>query len=98
MQANGERRARGGCPLGSLCAELQKEGGGLAKKSAALFTEPIGWLEKQFRAAGHDRDSRELAIHLFSSFQGMAAVAHGTNEPDLVLMEVRRLKNWINTL
>jgi len=28
----------------------------------------------------------------------MAAVAHGTNEPDLVLMEVRRLKNWINTL
>src|SRR5260370_10889711 len=98
MQANRERRARGGCPLGSLCSELHKEGGALAKKSAALFTEPIGWLEKQFRAAGDDRDSHELAIHLFSSFQGMAAVAHGTNEPDLVLMEVRRLKNWINTL
>ncbi|HEY1401411.1 MAG TPA: hypothetical protein VF953_07460, partial [Terriglobales bacterium] len=67
-------------------------------KSARLFTEPIGWLEKQFRAAGHDKDSRELAMHLFSAFQGMAAVAHGVNEPDLVLMEVRRLKNWINTL
>jgi AcrR family transcriptional regulator len=98
IQGNRDRLARGGCPLGSLCSELHKEGGALAKKSAALFTEPIGWLEKQFRAAGHDRDSRELAIHLFSSFQGMAAVAHGTNEPDLVLMEVRRLKNWINTL
>src|SRR6267143_1981915 len=98
IQANRERLARGGCPLGSLCSELHREGGALAKKSAALFTEPIGWLEKQFRAAGHDRDSRELAIHLFSSFQGMAAVAHGTNEPDLVLMEVRRHKNWINTL
>src|SRR3981189_277030 len=98
IQANRERLARGGCPLGSLCSELHKEGGALAKKSAALFSEPIGWLEKQFRAAGRDRDSRELAIHLFSAFQGMAAVAHGTNEPDLVLMEVRRLKNWINTL
>src|SRR5229473_1933713 len=98
IHGNREQLARGGCPLGSLCSELHKEGGALAKKSAALFTEPIGWLEKQFRAAGHDRDSRELAIHLFSSFQGMAAVAHGTNEPDLVLMEVRRLKNWINTL
>src|SRR6266446_1439967 len=98
VHGNREQLARGGCPLGGLCYELHKEGGALAKKSAALFTEPIGWLEKQFRAAGHDRDSRELAIHLFSSFQGMAAVAHGTNEPDLVLMEVRRLKNWINTL
>src|SRR6266566_2564442 len=98
VHGNREQLARGGCPLGGLCSELHKEGGALAKKSAALFNEPMRWLEEQFRAAGHDRDSRELAIHLFSSFQGMAAVAHGTNEPDLVLMEVRRLKNWINTL
>jgi TetR/AcrR family transcriptional regulator, transcriptional repressor for nem operon len=98
IQANREQLARGGCPLGGLCAELHKEGGALAKKSATLFTEPIGWLEKQFGAAGHDKDSRELAMRLFSAWQGMAAVAYGTNEPDLVLMEVRRLKNWINTL
>ena len=70
----------------------------VARKSATLFTEPIGWLEKQFRAAGHDKDSRELATHLFSAFQGMAAVAHGANDPEVVVMEVRRLKNWINTL
>ena len=98
IEANREQLARGGCPVGNLCSELHKEGGTLAKKSATLFTEPIGWLEKQFRAVGHDKDSRELAMHLFSAFQGMAAVAHGANEPDLVPMEVRRLKNWINTL
>ena len=98
IQANREQLARGGCPLGGLCAELHKEGGALAKKSAALFAEPMRWLEEQFRAAGHDKDSRELATHLFSAFQGMAAVAHGANEPGVVLMEVRRLKNWINTL
>src|SRR6266481_2648978 len=98
VHRNREQLARGGCPLGGLCSELHKEGGPLAKKSAALFTEPMRWLEEQFRAVGHDKDSRKLAIHLFSSFQGMAAVAHGANEPDLVLMEVRRLKNWINTL
>ena len=98
IQANREQLARGGCPFGGLCSELRREGGTLARKSAMLFTEPIGWLEKQFRAAGHDKDSRELAMHLFSVFQGMAAVAHGANDPDLVLTEVRRLKNWINTL
>jgi len=56
--------------FGGLCSELHKEGGALAKKSATLFTDPIGWLEKQFRAAGHDKDSRELAMHLFSAFSG----------------------------
>jgi AcrR family transcriptional regulator len=98
IQANREQLARGGCPLGGLCAELHREGGALAKKSATLFTEPIGWLQKQFRAAGHDKDSRELAMHLFSAWQGMAAVAYGANDPEVVVMEVRRLKNWINTL
>ena len=98
VHANREQLAGGGCPVGGLCSELHKEGGALAKKSATLFTEPIGWLEKQFRAAGHDKDSRELAMHLFSAFQGMAAVAHAVNDPDLVVMEVKRLKNWINTL
>src|SRR5260370_38692040 len=44
IQANRERLARGGCSLGSLWSALPREGGGLAKKSPAVFTEPIGWL------------------------------------------------------
>jgi len=92
---NREQLARAGCPLGGLCAYLRKEGGALAKKSTALFTEPMEWLEEQFRAAGHGKDSRGLAVHLFTAFQGMAAVAHCTGDPDLVAMEVRRLKQWI---
>ena len=97
IQANREQLARGGCPLGGLCSELLKEGGALAKKSATLFTEPIGWLEKQFRAAGYEK-ARELAMHLFSAFQGIAAVAQGTNDREVVVMEAKRLKDWIGTL
>src|SRR6202048_1413048 len=100
IHGNREQLARGGCPLGGLCSELRKEGGALAKKSAALFTEPMGWLEEQFRAAGHEHeeDARELSAHLFCAFQGMAAVAHAANDPDLVVMEVKCLKDWIGTL
>src|SRR6202165_4805298 len=98
VQANGEQLARGGCPLGVLCTELHKEGGALAKKSAALFNEPMRWLEEQFRAVGHEKDSRELAVHLFSAFQGMAAVALGTNDREVVVMETRRLQDWIRAL
>src|SRR6201984_795442 len=98
IHGNREQLARGGCPLGGLCTELHREGGALAKKSAALFNEPMSWLEEQFRAVGHEKDSRELAVHFFSAYQGMAAVALGTNDPEVVVMEAKRLKNWIGTL
>ena len=98
IHGNREQLARGGCPLGSLCSELRKEGGALAKKSAALFTEPMGWFEEQFRAIGHEKDAQELSAHLFCAYQGMAVVAHAANDPDLVMMEVKRLKDWIGTL
>ena len=65
---------------------------------AELYSEPLGWIEEQFRAAGHEKDSRELAVHLFCAFQGVAAVAHGVNDPGLIAMEVRRLKDWIRTV
>jgi TetR/AcrR family transcriptional regulator, transcriptional repressor for nem operon len=98
IHRNREQLARGGCPLGGLCSELHKESSALAKKSAALFTEPMDWLEQQFRAAGRQEDSRELAVHVFCAFQGMAAVAHATNDPDLVVTEVKRHKDWIAAL
>src|SRR6202140_5276185 len=98
IHRNREQLARGGCPLGGLCTELQKEGGALAKKSAVLFTEPMRWLEKQFGALGHEKDSRELAVHFFSAFQGMAAVGLGANDQEVVVMETKRLKDWIGTL
>ena len=98
VRSNRDQLVLGGCPLGGLCLELHKEGGALAKKSAALYTEPMAWLEKQFRGAGHGEDSRALAVHVFSAFQGMAAVAYGANDPEVVVMEVKRLKNWIAAL
>jgi TetR/AcrR family transcriptional repressor of nem operon len=95
---NKEQLARGGCPLGGLCAELHREGGALAKKSGVLFNEPMAWLEEQFRALGHRTDARELAVHVFCAFQGMAAVAHAANDPEVVVSEIKRLKEWIGAL
>src|ERR1700722_9596000 len=98
IHRNREQLARGGCPLGGVCTEMHREGGGLAQKTAALFIEPMRWLEEQFRALGHEKDSRELGVHFFSAFQGMAVVALGTNDREVVVMEAKRLKDWIGTL
>ena len=90
--------ARGGCPFGTLCSELHKEGGPLAEKSTLLFGEPLAWIEDQFRADGHGDDSRGFAIHLLSALQGVSVLAHGSREPKLVVMETSRLLDWIRAL
>src|SRR5229473_6106975 len=51
--------------------------GPLAKKATALFTELLGWIGDQFRAIGRGDTSRKLATQLFSSLQGVSALAHG---------------------
>src|SRR5260221_5743153 len=42
IEGKREQLARGGCPLVGLWSQLQKYGGALAQKSAALFTQPLG--------------------------------------------------------
>jgi TetR/AcrR family transcriptional regulator, transcriptional repressor for nem operon len=95
---NRDMLARGGCPIGTLCSELHKEGGPLAEKSTALFGELLAWIEDQFRGDGHGDDSRGLAIHLLSALQGVSLLAHGSREPELVVMETRRLRDWVRAL
>src|ERR1700683_4367284 len=90
--------ARGGCPFGTLCSELHKEGGRLAKKSTALFGEPLAGIEDQFRADGHGGDARGARLLLFSELKEVRLWARRTRRPELVEMETRRLQDWIRAL
>jgi AcrR family transcriptional regulator len=95
---NREALARGGCPVGTLCSELQKYGGLVAKKSTILFAEALAWMETQFQALGKGTDSRELAVHLLSATQGAAVLAHTFHDPGMIEIEAARLKEWIRAL
>ena len=95
---NREALARGGCPAGTLCSELQKYGGLVAKKSTILFAEALAWMETQFQALGKGTDSRELAVHLLSATQGAAVLAHTFHDPGMIEIEAARLKEWIRAL
>jgi AcrR family transcriptional regulator len=93
-----EGLASGGCPVGTLCSELQKHGGPAAKKSRVLFAEALAWMERQFRAMGKGAESRGLAVHLLSATQGVSVLAHTFHDPGLIAMEAARLKRWIRGL
>jgi AcrR family transcriptional regulator len=95
---NREGLARNGCPVGTLCSELQKYGGAAAKKSRVLFATALAWMEKQFKALGKGADSRGLAVHLLSATQGVSVLAHTFHDAGMIEMEAARLKQWIRTL
>jgi TetR/AcrR family transcriptional repressor of nem operon len=95
---NREGLAHGGCPVGTLCSELQKYGGASAKKSRALFATALEWMEEQFRAIGKGNSSRGLAVHLLSATQGVSLLAHTFRDPAMITSEAARLKQWIRAL
>ena len=97
---SGEREtlAQSGCPIGSLCQELHKDGGPLADKSASLMAVLLSWIEQQFRALGRGKESSDLALHLVSALQGASLLTHTFRQPDLIVRETARLREWINTL
>jgi AcrR family transcriptional regulator len=95
---NRDDLARRGCPAGTLCSELHKSGGAVARRSTQLFREALAWMEEQFEALGQGRDSRGLAVHLLSATQGVSVLAHAFHDPKMIEMEAERLKEWIRSL
>ena len=88
--------ARSGCPVGSLCAELSKEGGELADEAAVAFRELLKWTEAQFGEIGRVHDQKTFAIHLLSALQGVSLLANSFRDPSIVLREAEHLNAWID--
>lgn len=101
IKAVADRRkmvAQSGCPTGSLCQELHKEGGPLANQASVMFSAHLEWLEEQFRLLGQGKKSAEHALHLVSALQGVSLLTNAFNDPKLMLKETARLEEWVNTL
>jgi AcrR family transcriptional regulator len=95
---NRENLAQSGCPIGSLCQELHKDGGPLADRAAGMFTVLLEWLEVQFRLLGMGKESSGHALHLVSALQGASLLTNAFNDSTLMLRETARLKKWVNAL
>jgi TetR/AcrR family transcriptional repressor of nem operon len=86
-----------GCPLGSLCSELDKRTDGLDRTCSELLRLPVDWAEQQFRSLRR-RDARDLAVALIASYQGIALLTNTFRDPELMTREGRRLERWIDSL
>lgn len=95
---NRELLTRSGCPIGSLCQELSKEGGQLATQAADMFAEFLTWLEDQFQALGKGEESADLAVHLMSVLEGATLLTNSFRSPSYIAKEAERMKDWVRSL
>src|ERR671936_1040693 len=90
---------RHGCPMGTLCAELDKSEGGLDRQAAEVIARIIDWSEDQFRQLGKpDAAARDLALALFAGIQGAALLANTFRDPTILSRQSRHLERWIDSL
>jgi TetR/AcrR family transcriptional regulator, transcriptional repressor for nem operon len=89
--------ARHGCPMGTLCSELDKGERGLDAKGAAVLGLIVDWAEGQFRQLGR-ADARDLAVALFSGIQGAALLANTFRDPEVLRGQTRHLERWIDSV
>ncbi|SFC00230.1 TetR/AcrR family transcriptional regulator [Streptomyces aidingensis] len=96
--ASGGYAARHGCPMGSLCSELDKrEDGGLDQESATLMTLGVDWVREQFQLLGHSaEDAGDLAVTFISVFQGASLLSNTFRDPGLMSRQAAFLTRWID--
>jgi len=88
-----------GCPIGSLAQELSK---GEARSPLAdlidgMLREKLDWVVDQFRQMGRE-DADELGMQAAATVQGSMELAYALHDPRVLETQIRRLREWLQTL
>jgi TetR/AcrR family transcriptional regulator, transcriptional repressor for nem operon len=97
LLGDSQRLSQSGCPIGTLCAELHKQGGLLADQASGIFNELLTWLTMQSRALGKGEESETLAVHLLSAVEGAILLTHSFHTPEYIEREAEQLTQWIRS-
>jgi AcrR family transcriptional regulator len=97
MLGDGQRLSQSGCPIGTLCSELNKQDGPLAHQASGIFSELLAWLTTQFRELGKGEESEDLALHLLSAVEGATLLTQNFHTPEYVEREAEQLTQWIRS-
>lgn len=89
--------ARYGCPVGTLCSEMDKREDVLADDAARLVRLVLDWVGEQFTQLGR-ADARECAGVLFGGVQGAALIANTLRDPEMFIVHIRHLERWLDSM
>lgn len=89
--------AASGCPIGSLCQELDKERSTLSEKIDAILQFELQWVAEQFEKMGQSQAVIH-GQHVIVTICGTGLLANALNDPEVVVNEIGRLKAWVEAM
>ncbi len=89
--------AQYGCPIGSMCQELDKERPPVASEADGLMEWVLKWITRQFKEMGQ-KQADQFGLQLTAALQGCGVVANALKDPKIVEREIARLKTWIKEM
>lgn len=96
LLVNSGQIAAYGCPIGSLCTELNKADSGISNQAEDLLQHQLDWLTEQFAALGMGDEALDLATQMLVQLQGASVLAHAFHDQTLLAQQIAQLRNWLN--
>ncbi len=89
--------AASGCPIASLCQELDKDRSTLSEKIDAILQFELQWVTEQFEQMGQSQATAH-GQHVIVTICGTGLLANALNESGVVVNEIGRLKAWVESM
>ena len=86
-----------GCPVGSLCQELDKTPSPLSVAANQCMKDHIEWAAKQFRDMGF-KNAHDMGVEFIARIQGTILLGHTLHDPALIRKQLRSTCDWIQSL
>jgi len=92
-----EEVADHGCPVGSLCQELNKDVTELAEESRRHLCCGDQWASAQFKLIGR-KDAADAAVQLVATLQGISLLGNAMKSPAVIGRQVALLCDWVDRM
>lgn len=97
-EATSDTSTSNGCPIGSLCQELNKsDNEALRKKAESNLRLILAWNTEQIALLGL-KDAQNHALHLITCLQGSALLANTLGDGNILKGQIRQLRDWLDNL
>ena len=97
FETHAELVVQNGCPIGSLCQELNKADSSLSDLADGMLENQLEWLTDQFAELEHN-NPRKIALHLVTSLQGGSLLANALQDVRILTEEIQRLRRLISKI
>ena len=92
-----EAMAEYGCPVGSLCQELNNDRSNLSTMADSILRDNLEWVTEQFRQMGRE-DADQMGIQFVALMQGTSLLANSLHDASIVHPQIERAKAWLDTM